>query len=55
MVSRAKGTRNRWSIRDDAKLAEKSSTDDEACLNGEGDDENETTTRRYRVWVEPAR
>lgn len=55
MVPRAEGTSNRWSIRDEAKLAEKGSSDDEARLNGEGHDENETTTRRGRVWVRPAR
>lgn len=54
MVPRAEGTRNRWSIRDEAKLDQEGSSDDEGRLNGEGDDENETTTRRCWVRVKPA-
>ena len=55
MVPRAEGTSNRWSIRDETKLDEEGSNDDEGRLNGEGDDENETTTRRCWIWVKPAR
>ena len=54
MVARAERTSDRRSTRDEAEPKENGSSDNKACLDAEGTNENKTTTGGCWVRVGPA-